>query len=92
MSMCSQGHLYQGKTCPHCTRSGASRPELNTHRWQKLRRYIRNRDGQRCWICHRTDHLQVHHIIRGAGDDPSNLITICSTCHAVEHRKPVPKQ
>lgn len=56
----------------------------------KLRMKILNRDGRRCRVCGRNPDdnvdlvLHVHHIrpweLRGI-TDPSNLITLCHTCH-----------
>lgn len=36
--------------------------------------------------------LEVHHIIpvsEGGGDEPSNLVTLCKSCHKKRHRKEV---
>jgi 5-methylcytosine-specific restriction endonuclease McrA len=86
MTLCSKGHRYQGKTCPHCQRSGASRPELNQRRWKKLSRTVKARDGNACRACGATSNLTVHHIRRGGGDHSSNLITLCYRCHAWAER------
>jgi hypothetical protein len=56
----------------------------------KMRMEVLKRDGRRCRICGRRpdDHvdvvLNVHHIrlwATGGATDPSNLITLCHTCH-----------
>src|SRR5215469_16341478 len=57
--------------------------------YRALRRKVLERDGWRCLQCGRTTELQVHHIrFRSAlgDDDPENLITRCSQCHARAHR------
>lgn len=49
------------------------------------RKYILERDGNACVLCHRTDRpLHVHHIhTRGSGgtDEYLNLATLCFACH-----------
>ena len=49
------------------------------------RKYILERDGQTCVLCHRSDlPLHVHHIVsRGAGgpDEYTNLVSLCYLCH-----------
>jgi 5-methylcytosine-specific restriction endonuclease McrA len=75
--------------CLGCTRpqrSGSSRPELNRFAWQKLRRQVRLRDGNRCVRCGSSKRLSVHHAVPGS-DLLDNLLTLCSRCHAREHRK-----
>ncbi len=56
----------------------------------KLRMEILNRDRRKCRICGRSPdtnvdiQLHVHHIrlwAKGGVTDPSNLITLCHTCH-----------
>ncbi len=58
--------------------------------WRKLRSAVVERDGSVCQDCGRTlAHLpkwytEVHHIIpriRGGGDHPMNLKTLCVECH-----------
>jgi len=51
----------------------------------RLKRSIRERDGNRCVRCGRTERLEVDHIVRyvdGGGNKPSNLRTLCHDCHA----------
>jgi hypothetical protein len=48
--------------------------------------------GYRCAVptCRTILVLDIHHIWEvsgGGGDDPSNLIALCPTCHALYHRK-----
>ena len=51
----------------------------------KLRRQIRNRDRQRCQVCHTKSPsapLEIHHINYDKRDcSELNLITLCGTCH-----------
>lgn len=56
----------------------------NHSHYKGYRKYILERDGNRCFLCRHTEGLHVHHIItRGAGgkNDYKNLITVCSNCH-----------
>ena len=59
--------------------------------WRTLSRSIKDRDGQKCRFCGKTrketkdGRLEVHHIralSKGGTDAASNLVTICSECHA----------
>jgi 5-methylcytosine-specific restriction endonuclease McrA len=71
------------------------RPDSNNLRgfyessfWKSKRDEILKRDGYECTRCSSTSDLHVHHIVRkgnGGGESPSNLITLCSSCHAREH-------
>lgn len=65
---------------------------LKTAKWKRLRLNIIHRDGGYCQRCLNlldmitTDNLEVHHIIPRSERpdlmfDPSNLITVCSTCN-----------
>ena len=52
------------------------------------RRAIYERDGWRCALCDGTRYIQIHHVVaRGehGSNAPSNLITLCATCHAHIH-------
>lgn len=71
----------------HCWKGGASfepyPPEFNS----KLKQTIRQRDNHSCQICGIAEEdedamLTVHHIDYDKGNlEPSNLITICKSCH-----------
>lgn len=65
---------------------------LKTQEWKRLRTNIIHRDGGYCQRCLNlldmltTKKLEVHHIIPRSERpdlmfDPSNLITVCSTCN-----------
>jgi 5-methylcytosine-specific restriction endonuclease McrA len=70
-------------------RSGSSRPELSKAQWQRVRRAVRQRDGDACRNCGASGEwarLSVHHLLPaalGGTDDMANLVTLCSTCHPV---------
>jgi len=59
--------------------------------WDRLRKKVLNRDGNRCQVCGISGelrHLQVHHIkpfrsftSRETANQLQNLITLCPTCH-----------
>jgi hypothetical protein len=56
-----------------------------------VREYVLYRDGHRCQApgCkHKDKVLDVHHIKsrKTGGDRPSNLITLCETCHDLHHK------
>lgn len=52
------------------------------------RKAVYRRDGYECAVCGDPRRLQIHHIThrsQGGGDEQMNLITLCSTCHALAH-------
>lgn len=56
-----------------------------------VREYVLFRDGHRCQHCKgksKDNRLNVHHIEsrKTGGDSPSNLITLCETCHNDYHQ------
>ena len=56
-----------------------------------VREYVLWRDGHVCQYCHgksKDPVLNVHHLEsrKTGGDAPSNLITLCETCHKAYHR------
>ena len=57
----------------------------------KTRVLVLTESGYRCAVptCRQILALDMHHIWEvsaGGGDDPSNLIALCPTCHALYHR------
>jgi len=53
---------------------------------EKLKKMIRERDGNRCTSCGSSRRLAVHHINYIKEDlRPENLITLCPTCHGKAH-------
>lgn len=60
-------------------------------RWKKLRKQIILRDKCCCRLCMKRGYvefrkLEVHHIVKRVDDpsliyEPSNLVTLCRTCH-----------
>lgn len=56
-----------------------------------IREYVLFRDNHECQCCHgksKDSILNVHHIEsrKTGGNSPSNLITLCETCHKAYHR------
>lgn len=56
-----------------------------------VREYVLTRDGHKCQHCKgksKDSILNVHHIEsrKTGGDSPSNLITLCETCHKEYHK------
>ena len=52
------------------------------------RKAVYYRDHYRCALCDSTKYIQVHHAIPrslGGSNDVQNLVTLCSTCHAMAH-------
>ena len=75
------------------------RPDIQGEEYQKgeqlgfwnVREYVLWRDGHLCQHCHgksKDPVLNVHHLEsrKTGGDAPSNLITLCETCHKAYHR------
>ena len=70
--------------------------------WKKVRAGIIRRDNGVCILCFRRGYiqfrnLQVHHIVKRTTDlslayDPSNLVTLCRTCHEEVEELPVAVQ
>src|SRR5262245_23566558 len=57
----------------------------------KTREILLTESGYRCAVptCRQILALDMHHIWEvsaGGGDDPSNLIALCPSCHALHHR------
>ena len=70
-------------------------PKAKPRKRQKLgldtRTVVLTESGYRCAVptCREILALDMHHILEvsaGGGDDPSNLIALCPTCHAYYHR------
>ena len=74
-------------------------PDINGKEYQQgeqmgfwnVREYVLARDGHRCVHCNgkRKDPiLNVHHLEsrKTGGNSPSNLVTLCETCHKAYHR------
>lgn len=52
--------------------------------------FVRTRDGHRCVVCNRAEHVAAHHIVRKsflpvARFQTGNGITLCSPCHSEPH-------
>ena len=76
-----------GDDVPENLRAGA---------WRKLRKKVAERDGYHCQGCGRDLSqlppwfTEVHHVlprVRGGGDHPANLKTLCIVCHRLETEK-----
>ena len=74
-------------------------PEISDKEYQKgdqlgfwnVREYVLTRDGYKCQHCKgksKDPILNIHHIEsrKTGGDSPSNLITLCETCHKEYHK------
>ena len=71
-------------------RSDPSSLRLNPTSYETLRQQVLRRDGWRCQSCGTMSNLEIHHkqFRSHSGDDSEdNLITLCTTCHDMFHRK-----
>jgi endogenous inhibitor of DNA gyrase (YacG/DUF329 family)/uncharacterized protein YlaI len=58
---------------------------LSIPEWKELAQKIRKRDSFTCQLCGKKKATDVHHIIPRRvriDNDPSNLITLCKSCHS----------
>jgi 5-methylcytosine-specific restriction endonuclease McrA len=91
---CPLGHVRPyGEPCPQCGsrphRERSTRPSLGTQKWRELARYVKYRDGA-CVNCGEREDLVAHHVVpacEGGVDDPTNLVTLCRSCHGLAHSK-----
>ena len=63
---------------------------LDPESYSRLRQQVLERDRWRCQHCGHSTRLEVHHVQArsGLGDDAEhNLITLCTSCHQVAHRR-----
>ena len=61
------------------------RAALPLTEYQALVRYVKAREGHRCFRCRQHRPLDPHHVVKrsqGGADDPSNLVALCRPCHA----------
>ena len=70
----------------YCSKICRDRSGKNDRRFSGIRDYIIGRDNFKCAQCGSNKDLLVHHRdwIR-TNNDPSNLITLCRSCHKKEH-------
>lgn len=71
--------------------SGKEYQEGDQLEFWNTREYVLARDGHKCQYCKgksKDSILNVHHIEsrKTGGDSPSNLITLCETCHKEYHK------
>ncbi len=53
-----------------------------------VRKMVYRRDGWACVLCDSRSYLQIHHVVprsEGGANQPPNLVTLCSRCHAQIH-------
>lgn len=53
------------------------------------RKFILNRDGNKCTVCGGTENLEIDHIkevSKGGDKKPENLRTLCQKCHIERHK------
>jgi 5-methylcytosine-specific restriction endonuclease McrA len=72
-------------------RQKRTRLKLSVEDYKLLRHRVLERDGCRCQHCGSSKDLQIHHLAKRSklGDDTlDNLITLCVTCHQMQHHFP----
>lgn len=77
-------------------RSRARRRKISDRQWEKVKRWVRCRDGWNCAArvladdcTNEPDH--VHHlrpVSQGGTDNEANLLTVCHGCHEWIHEHP----
>jgi len=56
----------------------------------EYKKIIMERDGNKCVMCQSIELLEVHHVktkLDGGSDMPSNLVTLCYSCHRQLHKE-----
>lgn len=65
---------------------------LDSAEWIRSRKESLSRDGHQCVNCGAQTNLEVHHVVplsRGGTNKPTNLVTVCRSCHAGSHEENV---
>lgn len=86
---CSRICAGTRRTPESITEEFLRRQHYQSPEWRALSAQIIERDGCACQKCSATADLVVHHKVSwivSRDDSPDNLITLCRTCHADEHR------
>ena len=76
-------------------RSKAVPLRLDPSSYESLRQQVLRRDAWRCQSCGAMTNLEVHHgefRSHSGADSEENLITLCTTCHAIVHHAQGPKR
>lgn len=73
------------------TKKNQAKPSLRKALSNETREFLLTECGYRCAVptCRNILALDMHHILEvkeGGSNDPSNLIALCPTCHALFHR------
>jgi 5-methylcytosine-specific restriction protein A len=93
---CKITRISRGRYCPRCQRAHDAARGTTTARglgwaFQKKRRYILQRDGWVCGICHRIGAATVDHIVpraRGGSADDENLRAAHKRCNEARGARP----
>jgi 5-methylcytosine-specific restriction endonuclease McrA len=76
--------ILNGKQYPWFSR-------MTIDQWREIRQFIYDRDGGLCQYCEqptRLDKCHIHHVFElneGGTNHPTNLKTLCVTCHKNRH-------
>jgi len=82
------GREYEPKQCSqkYCSKACKNRADKNDRRFSGSRQYVLDRDGNACVKCGSNRGLIVHHKDKSRfNNNPSNLETLCRSCHAKVH-------
>lgn len=94
-----EAHEASGPARQHADRQAQWRAQtgLTTKQWASLRQTIFQRDGYKCQECGTSETrndgrttLNCDHIVaarNGGSSDPSNLVTLCCSCHSKKTRR-----
>lgn len=64
---------------------------MPAHLWHILRKFVHNRDNGECQYCGapvKLEEFHCHHVLplsEGGTNHPSNLKTLCKSCHKKRH-------
>ena len=80
-----KNYLKVKPTITKCEEETNYQKFLNSGEWKEFRKKV---IGDKCSICPKRKHLQVHHLSyeRGLFDEES-VITLCKDCHNYIHKK-----
>lgn len=81
---------YCSSECQRVAQKRYYREKPNGETWASITEYVNERDEYTCQDCGKTNKkLYVHHIeylCNGGSNNPDNLISLCSVCHAKRHK------
>ena len=63
---------------------------IKSAKWKRFSKTVKERDGNRCRVCNKSDRLEVHHrnydyLYKEDENDFADLTTLCRNCHNQHH-------